>query len=1010
MKRTIGIKLLIITTLLFTVYSYTIQESVSAAATISSTNSGVSTLENGLTLQPANEDEKQVKGTTQLPNTSVRISLNGATKIIIVTDENGAFVYKNSKLVSGDVVRAELKIDGAYTGAKEIVIAPVANKLTLRPAMEEQKQVEGITQVPKTTIRISVNGVAKTTMITDENGAFTYKNSKLVAGDVVRVELKIDGVYTAAKEVVINKLTLQPVFEKENQVQGTTQIPNTTIRISLNGVTKTTMITDENGAFTYKNSKLAVGDIIKIEMKIDGTYTGTKEVTVKEKIDTPTIELEKYYSKDTEIKGHTSLANNKIRISIDGTVKTVISSDGQGNFVYPMNGLYGGQTIEAALNVNGKYDVIATTRVISGYLLKGVYGTAQWEYESRFGRLTFLGGQFPESGIGQNIAAKMQSIHIYYDRYYYTTPTIQEIKFAEKTVGNPNSSYLFKGLGNLEKIEGLEHFDTSQVTDMTEMFAGRYSMASLDLNSLDTSKVTNMDSMFLGASDLTSLNLSKLDTSSVTNMNKMFSGMTNIANLNIADWNTSKVTTMSRMFENTKSLTSVDIGKWDTSSVTDMTYMFTSSIIKRNLNIDNWNTSKVTNMDSMFLGVRNLTSLNLTKWDTSSVTNMNKMFSGMEKLTTLNIADWDTSKVTTMNSMFEFNYLLPSLDIGKWDTSSMTDMTAMFSGAQNLNNLNIGNWDTSKVTTMRSMFSGARSLKSLDIGRWNTSAARDMSNMFCYTTSLETLDVSDWNVSKVSFMNGMFSYAESLTTLNLDKWNTSNVIQMGDLFSRMTNLTNLKISKWDTSNVRSMYGMFNGTSSLTNLDIGKWDTSDVTIMSYMFCKANSFKNLDISKWDTSKVESMSGMFSGASSLTNLDIGDWNTSKVESMSDMFSRATSLTNLDIGEWDIRAVTNMNYMFDGASGLISLNLSSWDTSNRIYRSQYKLFSGTTNLEKIQIGPKFSLRINEVSLPEKSDAPYTGRWILETNPKIAYASSLQFTQTYDGSNPGAYVREKVQ
>lgn len=828
MKRTIGIKLLIITTLLFTVYSYTIQESVSAAAAISSTNSGVSTLENGLTLQPANEDEKQVKGTTQLPNTSVRISLNGATKIIIVTDENGAFVYKNSKLVSGDVVRAELKIDGAYTGAKEIVIAPVANKLTLRPAMEEQKQVEGITQVPKTTIRISVNGVAKTTMITDENGAFTYKNSKLVAGDVVRVELKIDGVYTAAKEVVINKLTLQPVFEKENQVQGTTQIPNTTIRISLNGVTKTTMITDENGAFTYKNSKLAVGDIIKIEMKIDGTYTGAKEVTVKEKIDTPTIELEKYYSKDTEIKGHTSLANNKIRISIDGTAKTVISSDGQGNFVYPMNGLYGGQTIEAALNVNGKYDVIATTRVISGYLLKGVYGTAQWEYESRFGRLTFLGGQFPESGIGQNIAAKMQSIHIYYDRYYYTTPTIQEIKFAEKTVGNPNSSYLFKGLGKLEKIEGLEHFDTSQVTDMTEMFAGRYSMASLDLNSLDTSKVTNMDSMFLGASDLTSLNLSKLDTSSVTNMdsmflgannltslnltewdtssvtnmNKMFSGMTNIANLNIADWNTSKVTTMSRMFENTKSLTSVDIGKWDTSSMTDMTYMFTSSIIKRNLNIDNWNTSKVTNMDSMFLGVRNLTSLNLTKWDTSSVTNMNKMFSGMEKLTTLNIADWDTSKVTTMNSMFEFNYLL----------------------------------------------------------------------------------------------------------------------------------------------------------------------------------------------------------------TNLDIGDWNTSKVESMSDMFSRATSLTNLDIGEWDIRAVTNMNYMFDGASGLISLNLSSWDTSNRIYRSQYKLFSGTTNLEKIQIGPKFSLRSNEVSLPEKSDAPYTGRWILETNPKIAYASSLQFTQTYDGSNPGAYVREKVQ
>ena len=48
----------------------------------------------------------------------------------------------------------------------------------------------------------------------------------------------------------------------------------------------------------------------------------------------------------------------------------------------------------------------------------------------------------------------------------------------------------FYGLKSLKSIEGLEHLNTSQVTEMSSMFYGCGSLTSLDLTSFDTSKVT----------------------------------------------------------------------------------------------------------------------------------------------------------------------------------------------------------------------------------------------------------------------------------------------------------------------------------------------------------------------------------------------------------------------------------------------------------------------------------------------------------------------------------------
>ena len=64
--------------------------------------------------------------------------------------------------------------------------------------------------------------------------------------------------------------------------------------------------------------------------------------------------------------------------------------------------------------------------------------------------------------------------------------------------------------------------NTSNVTDMYDMFSGCSGLTSLDLSNFVTSNVTDMNNMFRGCSGLTSLDLSKWDTSNATDMYSMY--------------------------------------------------------------------------------------------------------------------------------------------------------------------------------------------------------------------------------------------------------------------------------------------------------------------------------------------------------------------------------------------------------------------------------------------------------------------------------------------------------
>ena len=183
---------------------------------------------------------------------------------------------------------------------------------------------------------------------------------------------------------------------------------------------------------------------------------------------------------------------------------------------------------------------------------------------------------------------------------------------VKKVVVKANINKIFTTIIPQTTVEAsFKGSDTSNVTDMSNMFVNSLNLTSLDVSSFDTSNVTNMGNIFLNCWSLTSLDVSNFDTSKVTNMSSMFSNCSGLTSLDVSNFNTSNVTDMSCMFNRCGKLTSLDLRNFNISKVTDMSLMFSECSGLTLLDISGWNTSKVTDMSLMFNGCTSLTTIRM---------------------------------------------------------------------------------------------------------------------------------------------------------------------------------------------------------------------------------------------------------------------------------------------------------------------------------------------------------------------------------------------------------------
>ena len=540
-------------------------------------------------------------------------------------------------------------------------------------------------------------------------------------------------------------------------------------------------------------------------------------------------------------------------------------------------------------------------------------------------------------------------------------------------------SNMFYNCSSLRFLD-LSSFDTSKATDMSGIFSECYSLTFLDLSSFDTSNVTDMSDMFYNCSGLTSLNLTHFDTSNVTSMSNMFYNCYNLISLNVSNFDTSKVTDMQYMFYNCQNLTSIEFSNsFNTSAVTNMSGIFDSCNSLTSLDVSSFDTSKVTRMYRMFHNCINLTSLDISNFDTSNVYDMCHMFGDCRNLTSLNLSNFDTSKVTTMEVMFSScNKLTSIYGLDSFDTSNVNDMYWMFRECSGLTELDLSSFDTSKVTDMQRMFESCTNLTSITFGdKADVSNVTSYSNMFTSLPSNGTLTYpcaysdawkkllnnlsSSWTkrcqssevTNKIKFIeNGV-----ELTNGNFTVNNVQCVYNETEKVWEVTHITEQQVYSvlrdgaeiGSVDNRKKINYILIGNNNDNYFSVKETISASSTSGSYTLIYSSFTKYIDVMFIDGVETTiSSAKTFSSKGEHTIQMIMD--TSKVTNMDHMFYYCSGLMSIDFGNiFDTSKVTDMRYMFYECRSLTSVTFGNNFNTSKVtdMKSMFNNCSGLTSLD---------------------------------------------------------------
>ena len=420
--------------------------------------------------------------------------------------------------------------------------------------------------------------------------------------------------------------------------------------------------------------------------------------------------------------------------------------------------------------------------------------------------------ELPDSSVRtENIATdSTEPVYIWFDSgngsiYWYSK--------TEHPKMNASSNEFFSYFMGLEDVSGLKDFDTSKVTDMSQMFFETVRL--LDYTPIakwDVSNVVNMQSTFCryyedeaSGYELTDLSFLKdWDVSSVEHLDNCFMGLQHVTDLTpLANWNVSKVKTMTYTFNHLHALTSLH-------------------------GLENWNTSSLEDCQQMFQHLHSVTDLSaLSDWNMSNVWNMQGMFRSNTKLSDLTpLANWDVSNVRYMGGpsysfgMFSYDYALTSLHgLEKWNVFNVENMGSVFMSCP--------------ITDVDAL------------ANWNISNLQDTFEMFINCAKLSDISgLANWDTSNLKFAGHMFTRCRSLTNLDaLSKWSMNNIIDATKLFKECTALNDISgIKDWKLDSTDNLFEMFNGCTALTDASaISSWDISKISTFGGIFAKCTNLK-------------------------------------------------------------------------------------------------------------------------------------------------------------------------
>ena len=156
-----------------------------------------------------------------------------------------------------------------------------------------------------------------------------------------------------------------------------------------------------------------------------------------------------------------------------------------------------------------------------------------------------------------DISKETQSDHV--KGLFTTLGSLKKIKFGNNFNINVNSIIgLLNNKFNLEEVEFGDNFITSNVKDISLMFAGDGKLVRLiNLNKINTSNVENMYGLFMDCALLKNIDLSSFNTSNVTNMQNMFIRCGSLEYLDLSSFDVSNVVNAATMFMDATNLKTI---------------------------------------------------------------------------------------------------------------------------------------------------------------------------------------------------------------------------------------------------------------------------------------------------------------------------------------------------------------------------------------------------------------------------------------------------------------------
>lgn len=614
--------------------------------------------------------------------------------------------------------------------------------------------------------------------------------------------------------------------------------------------------------------------------------------------------------------------------------------------------------------------------------------------------------------------------------------TIESVLIEEGVGAGSSTDCLFFNCSNLTEINGLEHLDTSQVTNMDRMFAKCTSLKTLDLSALDASNVVSASSTFAECSALETIVLprssshpaGKTPFSQLKDSYYLFWRCTSLTSIvGIEAFGAAPFASMTGMFSECSSLTELDLSTWNTTSASDMNHLFEKCSSLR----------KVTLGENFSFTGNGKTSCTLpTPYglapDGSALTGTWLASGSDVELSADDITDPGTYTahtvqpetfggclwwITSKNAMDNPYRLFIAPAPGKNGELSVTDAVPWASKAPTIESVSVLD---GVVTTgsASGLFAGCTAITELDLSGWDTTNASDMTGLFDDCTALLEVALG----AKFSFSgagstacvlpapSGKASSDERYT----GKWQSLNRL------SQVYAPTDVPSETADTYRAHSVFiSGENGTCSwrITDEDellIAPTNGTSGTLSGSVYfyfpwhAGAQFIKTVTIAPGvKVGKVAE--SLFQDCSEVTRINgLENLDTSETTNMGWMFASCSALTDLDLSALDTGKATTMQSMFENCTNLASLNLSSFDTKNV---SNMNSMFANTGLTRIELGGSFSLAGNGSAsgiLPTPlGEAPdglmYSGNWI--ASDKTVYAPDNLPPNTAD-----TYTAQAVQ